>query len=318
MKQLLENWRKYLTEVEFHDSPDEDKPGKKQIITFKEDEPYDIEGKTHGGVSHMIKHYLEFEPAKVSAGLKQALQKALEFDNFFLMNAETRQIIAQGDEAKKVANENAMLNTFDLINDKIKNNQALTDEEKQLESIISPLNAEYQKLVDSYMSGAVDIENVQDAAKIKQLLDAGKLVKFIGAYKGKPVQYFLNPSNTGLVAYKDGKVATLFRIDKKGGNLGKVARYFSRGVELKNPAFEKALATYSGAKAEDPQQQQKKKKKPQQQKKKASAGDIVRRLKQGGKSEEMIRQILAKAFPNLAPQAVDAMITNIKEIKVKL
>ena len=284
MKLILENWHKYLKEADFHDSPDEDNPGKNQIIIFK--------------------------PQKVLAGLNQALEKAKEFNNFILKSTKSGEAI-DGDEAKNAANTNAMLNTFDLINDKLKNNKPLNDEEKQLESIISPLNAEYQKLVDSYMSSAVDIENVQDAAKIKQLLDAGKLVKFIGAYKGKPVQYFLNPSNTGIVAYKDGKVATLFRIDKKGGNLGKVAQYFSRGVELKNPAFAKALATYAGGNTEEPQQQ--KKKKPQQQKQQAKPGDIVRRLKQAGKPDDQIRQILSKAFPQLPEKAVNNMLANIKE-----
>ena len=78
----------------------------------------------------MIKHYSEFAPQRVTAGLQQALKTAAAFNNFILKNAKSGAVIAQGDEAKKTANENAMLNTFDLINDKIKNNQPLTDEEK--------------------------------------------------------------------------------------------------------------------------------------------------------------------------------------------
>ena len=62
------------------------------------------------------------------------------------------------------------------------------------------------------------------------------------------MQYFLNTSNTGLVAYKDGKVATLFRIDKRGNNLAKVAKYF--GDSLKNKALAQALASYAGSNAE--------------------------------------------------------------------
>ena len=97
MKQLFEKWRAYLKEVDFHDSPDEDRPGKNQIIVFRDEEEYEISGNTHGEASHMIKHYLEFEPSKVAAGLKQALQKAQEFDNFFLKNVKSGDTMAVGD-----------------------------------------------------------------------------------------------------------------------------------------------------------------------------------------------------------------------------
>ena len=79
-----------------------------------------MRGNTHGAVSHTIKHYDEFEPAKVATSLKQALQKAYGFSNFFLKNTKAGEIISSGDKAKKSANENDMLNTFDLINDKEK------------------------------------------------------------------------------------------------------------------------------------------------------------------------------------------------------
>jgi len=310
MKLIMENWRQFITEAPFHDSPDEDGPGKNQIVVFDEEDQYGIGGETHGAVSHAIKHFKEFEPDKMKSGLQNALKMAASFDNYFLKNTKSGDVLATGDEAKKAANENAMLNTFDLINDKSENQKPLSPEEEKLMSILGPLNGEYQKLVDSYMSSGIDIEGTQDAAKIKQMLDAGKIVKFIGKYKDKPVQYFLNASDTGLVAYKDGKVATLFRIDKGGNNLSKVAKYFSRGVELNNPAFKDALASYAGGATEQPQQ--KKKEKPQQ-KKKAGAGDVVRRLKQANKTDDQIKQILSKAFPNLPEKAVANMLTNIKE-----
>jgi hypothetical protein len=301
----MESWRRYLNEVEFHDSPDEDKPGRNQIIVFSADEDYDVEGSTHGALSHMIKHYNEFAPEKVAAGLQQALKIAAAFNNFTLKNAKSGAVIAQGDEAKKAANENAMLNTFDLINDKMQNKEPLTDEEKQLSPPIAALNQEYQQLVDSYMSDATDLEEIADAGQIKQLLDSGKIVKFIGFYKGKPVQYFLNTSNTGLVAYNDGKVATLFRIDKKGNDLAKVAKYF--GDALKNKALGQALASYAGAPAEEPQQQQKKEK-PQQQKKGPNIKAMAMGMQRGGKSFEEIQAQIEKSTGRKIP------VENIKQM----
>lgn len=308
MKLLFENWRKYLKEIEFHDSPDEDQPGNKQIIVFNTEETYEVEGSTHGAESHMIKHYIEFERDKVLVGLKRALQKALDFNNFFLKDTTSGEIIASGDEAKKTANEMAMLNTFDYINDKLKNNESLTDEEKQLVPIIFDLSDEYQQLIDSYISSGIDLENITDTEEIKQILDAGEIVKFVGSYKGDLYEYYLNTSNTGLIAYKDDKVATLFRIDKKGNNLSKVSKYFSRGVELQNPAFAAALASYVSA-APEPEKQPEPEE--QRQKQKSGPGDIVRRLKQAGKPDEQIRQILAKAFPQLPEEVVSNILTNI-------
>ena len=305
MRLIMESWRRYLNEVEFHDSPDEDKPGRNQIIVFSADEDYDVEGSTHGALSHMIKHYNEFAPEKVAAGLQQALKIAAAFNNFTLKNAKSGAVIAQGDEAKKAANENAMLNTFDLINDKMQNKEPLTDEEKQLSPPIAALNQEYQQLVDSYMSDATDLEEIADAGQIKQLLDSGKIVKFIGFYKGKPVQYFLNTSNTGLVAYNDGKVATLFRIDKKGNDLAKVAKYF--GDALKNKALGQALASYAGAPAEEPQQQQKKEK-PQQQKKGPNIKAMAMGMQRGGKSFEEIQAQIEKSTGRKIP------VENIKQM----
>ena len=47
-------------EFAFNNSRDEDRPGNKQIIVFQDDESYDIEGNTHGGLSHAIKHLIAF------------------------------------------------------------------------------------------------------------------------------------------------------------------------------------------------------------------------------------------------------------------
>jgi|ETNvirenome_6_85_1030632.scaffolds.fasta_scaffold04758_3 hypothetical protein len=54
-----------------------------------------------------------------------------------------------------------------------------------------------------------------------------------------------------------------------------------------------------------------KKKKPPREKK-TGPGDIVKRLKQAGKKDEQIKQVLSKAFPKLPEKAVDNMIANIK------
>ena len=234
-------YKEKLNEFSFHDSPDEDRPGNKQIIMFNEKDSYDKNGNTHGELSHTIKHFGEFSPDKLNSSLNGAINQVKNSPNLILKHAKSGELIAKGDNAKKQLTPNAMLNTFDFINDKIKNSESLSSEEKEIQSkFLEPLNNEYKKLVQDYINGGKDIDNAKED-EIKNLISSNKKIKFTGSYKGNNVEYILDPSNTGLLAKKGDTVSTLFRIDKSGNNLGKVAGYFNRGVELKNPEFKKAL-----------------------------------------------------------------------------
>jgi hypothetical protein len=237
----MENWKNFLNEAPFYNSPDEDKPGNKQVILFSPEFKYTKEGSTHGKMSHMIKHYLEFDNPAVKKGLETALNVARSFENFYLFHALRGELIAQGQIAKKKATANAMLNTFDVINDKILTSEQLKSEEEMLLPIIRDLVDSYDALVDSYLDTAIDTDGTEDSQEIMALLNSGQIIKFTGVYKGKKKDYFFNPSNTGLAAVDGRKVATLFRIDKSGNNMEKVKKYFSRGVTVSNPALRQAL-----------------------------------------------------------------------------
>lgn len=243
MKLILERWNKFLAEdVRFYNSPDEDRPGNKQIIVFDEAERYVEQGSTHGKMSHSIKHYLEFEPEKVSATIDKALEIAKRFDSFILKSIKDSSTIAVGPGAKKQATPNAMLNTFDNINDKVISSIELTKEEAELLPLITGLEKQYDTLVQSYLDAGNDVDLIQNPEQIKSLLDQSKIIKFSGIYGGNQYTYYLNPVNTGLVAQsKDGTVSTLFRIDKSSNSLAKVAGYFDRGVQVKNPALRQVL-----------------------------------------------------------------------------
>jgi hypothetical protein len=149
--------------------------------------------------------------------------------------------IASGDNAKKQLTPNAVLNTFDLINDKIANNQELTPEEKEIKSkFLDKLNSDYNKLVQDYIDGGIDVNNMKED-EIKKLISSNKKIKFNGSYGGNEFEYILDLSNAGLLAKKGDKVSTLFRIDKKGNDINKIGAYLNRGVEIKNPELKKSL-----------------------------------------------------------------------------
>jgi hypothetical protein len=150
-------------------------------------------------------------------------------------------VIASGDNAKKQLTSNAILNTFDFINDKIVNNQQLGLEEKEIEDkFLSRLNNAYEKLVQEYISGGIDVNSMKED-EIQKLLSSSKKIAFKGSYRGNEVEYVLDPSNTGILAKKGNNVSTLFRIDKKGNDISKVSAYLGRGVDINNPELKKAL-----------------------------------------------------------------------------
>lgn len=230
-----------LLEFAFNNSRDEDRPGNKQIVVFQDDESYDVEGNTHGGLSHAIKHLNEFNPSSVTNALNNAMSYIKKLDNIFIKHAKTGEVLFSGEDAKKQLNLNAILNTFDLINDKIKTSKQLTPEEKEIKSkFLDSLLDEYKALVQNYIDSGINVDDKSES-EIQNLLKSNKKIAFKGNYKGTAVDYVFNPSDTGLLAKKGDTVSTLFRIDKKGSGISKATSYFSRGVDIVNPELKKAL-----------------------------------------------------------------------------
>lgn len=317
MKLIFENWRRFLNEVEFYDQqPDYDKmPGAgKSVVVFDVSDNYSKEGLTHGGMSHSIKHYAEFNAPAVNAAVKKANSIVQKFDNVFIKKANQPDVVNQGDEAKQIINQNPMilLNTFDLINDKALQGDGLRDSEQKLLPIIQNIYSEYKKLAEKQLSAAVDVDKVSDANQIGNLLEGGKIIRFTATYGKSKKSYAFNAADTAIISYMQGKISTFFKIDKAGVNKQKALRYLTKGIEIKNPAVLEALQNWAGPAEQPQQQQQKKKEKPQREKQKSKPGDVVKRLKQAGRGDDQIRQILSKAFPKLPERAVDNMITNIK------
>jgi hypothetical protein len=224
----------------FYNGPDEDTPGNKQVVVFKEDDKYNIQGNTHGELSHAIKHFGEFEPNILNNALNNAIEYIKTTPNPILKNINGDDI-ATGDNAKKQLTPNNILNTFDFINDKIINKQELTPEEKEIENkFLTKLNNEYNKLIQNYINDGVDINNMNED-EIKQLIKSNKKIKFNASYKENKNEYILDPSTTGLLSKQGNNVFTLFRIDKRGNNMDKVAAYLNRVLKISNPEFTKIL-----------------------------------------------------------------------------
>jgi len=312
MKLLFENWRGFLNEIEFYDQqPDYDKMpgGGSTLAVFDMETDYEKEGATHGGVSHSIKHYMEFDSSAVQQATKQAASIASGFDKVFIKKAGSEGLIAQEEQAKQMISQNPgiMLNTFDMINDKTLNNISLNDSEKKLLPIIKDIFSKYKQLAEKLLNDASDIDKSSDVNQVLELLNAGNPVRFTAKYGESEKIYALDPKSTAIVSYLGGKMSTFFKIDKKGANKQKVVRYFTKGMKIKNPIVLRALQQWAGPAPEQDQQQ--KKQKPQQQKKKGpNIRALAMGMQRGGKSFEEIQAQIKKSTGR------DISVDNIKRM----
>jgi hypothetical protein len=310
----MENWRRFINEIEFYErQPDRDRSGGgKSVAVFDMETDYKLEGETHGGVSHSIKHYMEFDSSAVQQAAKQAASIVSGFDKVFIKKAGADDgvegLVAQEERAKQMIsqNPNIMLNTFDMINDKTLNNKSLNDSEKKLLPIIKDIFSKYKQLAEKHWNGASDIGDSDDVNQVLELLNSGNPVKFTAKYEELEKIYALDPKNTAIVSYMDGKVSTFFKIDKKGANKQKVVRYFTKTMTIKNPIVLSALQQWAGPEVETPQQQ--KKQKPQQQKKGPDIRAMAMGMQRGGKSFEEIQAQIKKTTGR------DIPVDNIKRM----
>jgi hypothetical protein len=183
---------------------------------------------------------IEFEPSFVEGILNSAVEVSKQTPDVAVVNLKNNKILTDKEAADKIQS-GAMLNTFDLINDKILTGQPLNPTEKSIEPLIDKLVEKYEATLLAIVSNAVDVDSINNIEEMKALVEGKKTIKFTGSYGGSEFTYYLNLSNSGLVASQDGKYATLFRVDKKGSDLKKIAGYFARGVDIKNPTLKSVL-----------------------------------------------------------------------------
>lgn len=246
-RSLRENYFRNLANslrefADFLKSPDEDKPGNNQVAVFSEEEFYpEISGMTHGGMSHAIKHMSEFNSSDVEKILNDAISVIKDNDSLVVKNIKDNKVESMGPSAGKILTTNTMRNTFDMINDKIMKGKTLSPEEELLRPFVEELERTYLGILNNYLEDAIDVSNTVDPEEVKALVDGGKTIKFEADFRGSPCTYVLDTSNSAMIAIIGGKIATMFRIDKKGASKEKIAKKFSGSTRILNPAVASAL-----------------------------------------------------------------------------
>jgi hypothetical protein len=192
MKTFIE----WLNEAAFHFQKGRDQDYTSdpyEVLVFSEKAPdnYEVEGKTHGQMSHAIKHLKEFEPdfvksiiTKVKNTLKAKLK---EKPHWFCkvwhnVNGFGKE---SGIEAIDNASVNAVLNTLDLINDKNQMRETLLKLDSSIRPFASELENEYNNIITKKIDKAVDLNKttLKSEALIKKIKKSS-VIQFDCAGKG--------------------------------------------------------------------------------------------------------------------------------------
>lgn len=184
------SFTKWLTEAAFRFQKGRDQDYTSdpyEVLVFSETAPdkYEVEGKTHGQMSHAIKHLKEFEPdfvkgvvTKVKNTLKAKLKEKPHWFCKVWHNARGFEN-ESGIEAIDKASVDAVLNTLDLINDKNQMKETLLKLDSSIRPFATELENEYNRIITSKLDKAVDLN--------KTTLKGDALVKKI---KKSPVIQF--------------------------------------------------------------------------------------------------------------------------------
>ena len=161
-----------------------------EVLVFSEQAPdnYEVEGKTHGQMSHAIKHLKEFEPdfvksviTKVKNTLKAKLKEKPHWFCKVWHNARGFEK-ESGVEAIDNASVDAVLNTLDLINDKTQMRENLLKLDSSIRPFATELENEYNRIISTKIDKAVDLN--------KSTLKGDSLVKKIK--KSSVIQFDCN------------------------------------------------------------------------------------------------------------------------------
>jgi hypothetical protein len=233
-------------EKNFISSKDIDQPGNWTYICFDEDEKYEIEGNTHGLLSHAIKHYSKFNKEKVNDILDRTKEYLNELEGLIILKTVKNKTLCYNKDAKKLMNLRTILNTFDLINDKIMNGYELYPQEKEIyDKFMTELIDAYSSLINEYLKKAVDVRN-KKSQELIELMQKGEKLRFRAIYKGIVKEYIADFSDFGLLSIEDkNKIATLFKKTKDDYDFDLFIKYLNFKLIIKDKEFSQAVESFA-------------------------------------------------------------------------
>jgi len=220
-----------------------DQLNSKRVLLLRDNDAYIVQGNTHGGESHAIKHLAEMDPHVVADYMQKARDMLRNAINAGEIDPDIDTIDMQGNEAKISIDDvtlGDMLNTVDQIYDDSLN-AAATDASSdafvpgmmniqdkfsnQIMALLDEMNQTYDNRVDDIKQTAVDINDKYlesiGIETAQQLMDwfgeAHRIIMFMGKFRDSSQNepMYLSTFDTAYVGNSDGKVNTLMLMRKK-------------------------------------------------------------------------------------------------------
>lgn len=222
---MMKSFLKYIEEaIQFQKGKDQDYlSGLYTVIFFSQSGPneYKQTGKTHGIESHALKHLKEFKPSVVTQLLgetKDIIKKSVKdgtckFVGLYKRNGKW--LSTDVDEIFTRVSDKALINTLDVINDKVIKKDHLLPIEQKLNGILTKFEEVYQKEIELRLKKAYDLSTLKTEEEIKNVISKNPIIKFDGSDKGVEKVYCLGMKDSAMIILSDnGTVRTMYKITK--------------------------------------------------------------------------------------------------------
>ena len=256
MLTFLEYVQSFVAEdIQFKNAKDQDytnDPNSLLVFAEKEPDEYDLRGKTHGQMSHAIKHLAEFDKAFVEGIVSKArgiIEKFLQRhpEAFCKIWVDGQGFGSKsGIEAVKSANAGEILNTFDLINDKHQMKGSFLKIETQLKNLAVEMEKRYKEIIESKIAKAVDISNLKNVGAMVSAIKKATVISFRVSQQEAKKDVWLDFSDSSIIiglAGSTDSVNTMFQFTGLNGGAKKptIDAFYKKRLVPLNPDVDKAL-----------------------------------------------------------------------------
>lgn len=229
-----------INEIKFGVGPDQDRPsGSKLVAVFDPSEQYRLHGKTHGLMSHAIKHLGEIRPDVMEKAIQLIISKIKSSDAVY--KGKRGKIIGglpESADIKKVA-----LNTMDMVNDRIMNGEPLSNEEEYISKILSTITKIYKSEIEKIIDSAQNIDYVKSTSDFILALRKNPVVSFAMRYDNKNIEVFID-FKTGVAAFLSGGIVRTAFKPGRSSSRNRIKQYFSQSnKDIKNPVISNILGS---------------------------------------------------------------------------
>lgn len=226
---------KFINEFNFKNARDIDYPaGTRKVITFRENEPYVIRGKAHDLRSHAIKHLSQFDESYMSKMVKDAVNVITNYD-YWVKNGE-RDLFRHSIDKVEV------INTFDMINDKIHFGEELLEPEEKLKFIIKKISNRYEEIISHFIRNSNYIGPDSSKHEIEGLVLNKSKIKFDVVEDNSNMIHYLDLMNMAFMVEYKNNIKTLYILDNISSGKDSIGqRYRRKRVDIQNKDLARAL-----------------------------------------------------------------------------